>query len=651
MDESINKDYNQIMETQTQWQQNGYDKLRFLQSLSDQLSKKRESSQSSSTFDYLSRTNSLSMNVENNISFTPKPKNKKNALQSQLQIQLRTMLETCKDQAIMIQNQKKIQKQLTADLQTTKQKLIQFRFKQLYACALLAHYRASNKNQQELIQHLTIDSNINEIDETKHNQEIEKLKQKNLTLNTQIEELQNKLNNIEIHQTSFEVIKELRDENQRSHLRQMDNLKEKIKELTTQNTKLLMEKEENMDKNERLLHDELKVIDNELEIKTLREKIASSKERNNRLEMQIMELKTEIKFLNEEKYQPNNIEEKAQNTMTQITQNESIQTESVLKYKGDDKNKKRYISRRTSKRISSLSDSDDEDGKVLYRVRRKYQERRKIPKNRRHSTGDLTVTCDLTELASKDTIPVQIKGGQYNNDKAQSCKFSIDIDNEKQIAHLKHDEPVMDQIMMDENRKWKNKNDKLVKKIDKLSGEQFCYKNEIKSLNYQITQLEKTMHHLENENRKLQIKKNPELSEIMDRLLSVTLMEGMFARKYNRRGRYKFKKIIIDFEKGFIDFESDKLELKYLQQIHKGINTQVMQKVYGKKKLVDNTDTVISLVFPSRTLDIQTSNKITATSLYQMLHEVVTRNEKKTMFSSTAPQLTYSPSNSTKYNR
>ena len=86
-----------------------------------------------------------------NYSRTPGPKRTNNELQSQL----RNLLETCKEQAMLIQNQSIKLKQKKEQLLDTKKKLVAFRYKQFYATVLLSHYRVAYNNQQEIIQQLT----------------------------------------------------------------------------------------------------------------------------------------------------------------------------------------------------------------------------------------------------------------------------------------------------------------------------------------------------------------------------------------------------------------------------------------------------------------------------------------------------------------
>ena len=805
---------------------------------------------------------------------TPQPKRREsNSGTNELQTQLRAMLETCKQQSVVIHRKSESERQLQSELDyldenltISKRQAMHFRFKQFYACVLMAHYRAVCQNQKELIHHLSelqsakststqsqqhehhefmtlkaqnkslteqlqkhqnqhiqqnerdynqnhgvnsqeisklkaenerlrsqnesLQRSIENMDEQSalsvdqqsvQIEDFQKLKELNRALNAEIRELRGKVNTMEIHQTSLEAIKELRDESQKHHLESIDNLKHRVKDLTKKNARLEMEKEEWMNRDEAVLTDELKAIEDDLTIKRLKESVSTSKSNNKQLQTEITRLKAKMKNMAQRREE--RVMQSVQFTQTEeqgmflslspptptpkTERNEEQNKKSKSRRKDKDDSKEKSRSHRKRKRHERREDENTEvvdsekksrrkERKSSRKAKRKRVDKkpsikhaesydqyfrqdsmRKRKKGRKHQEKnksadpsmvpsddeDVQVKQSVDELQKRKLSRAQsreqtqemtkmeaalaklealkaLKAGKITakamaekaklklqqnlsarTSQSQSRSRSLQpsagdsgsddgttaskrvksrsMDDEDghrskskresihypKLGDLQSADPEStdeaNKELRDENQKLQGERELLIKqnetlrgekealvrKTNQMSSEQFCYVNEVESLNFQIAELEKNIKHLEFEKRQLTAQKKPKLLDMMNELLANTLLEGIFVRKYNRRGRFSFKRVIVHFEKGFIDFESGALQLKYLQKVLQGINTDVFHKAHKKNTLLDNVDTCLSLVFPSRTLDLQTSGRLQAKCLFDAFINFMNQRE------------------------
>lgn len=119
--------------------------------------------------------------------------------------------------------------------------------------------------------------------------------------------------------------------------------------------------------------------------------------------------------------------------------------------------------------------------------------------------------------------------------------------------------------------------------------------------------------------KELESLKHPQPMDAMNEILNGLLSEGIFVRKYNRRGMFKFKRFIVDFEDGVIDYGTGQFELEDLVEVKKGIRTETFHKSHDKGSLIDNVDSCLSLIFKDRSLDIQTATRLEAKCVFNAL--------------------------------
>ena len=183
-------------------------------------------------------------------------------------------------------------------------------------------------------------------------------------------------------------------------------------------------------------------------------------------------------------------------------------------------------------------------------------------------------------------------------------------------------------MLYDQSTKLKQQIATLTNSNEKLLSAQILYQNEVDTLNFQLSELEKQVEHLEDGKERLSAQKNPKFKDTVDNLLGITLLEGIFVRKYNRRGKHSFKRLMVHFQKGYIDYESGMLSLKNLVSVQRGVQSDVFRKSHHKGNLVDNVDTCLTLTFPRQTLDIQTAYKLQARCLHDAFQNYLKQMQK-----------------------
>ncbi|ETO30488.1 hypothetical protein RFI_06633 [Reticulomyxa filosa] len=88
--------------------------------------------------------------------------------------------------------------------------------------------------------------------------------------------------------------------------------------------------------------------------------------------------------------------------------------------------------------------------------------------------------------------------------------------------------------------------------------------------------------------------------------------------KYGRRGKPHHKLITLNTTDGWLTYESSKFHLATLEKVQKGCST----KIFKRHTILNSPETCFSLIFPQRSLDLQTANAVLLDAVFEIIENV-----------------------------
>ena len=265
------------------------------------------------------------------------------------------------------------------------------------------------------------------------------------------------------------------------------------------------------------------------------------------------------------------------------------------------------------------------------------QERKTAFLQRRNSVPAHNNESEESKQNKKTTEKLTVsEPSMTNNDTNNTDKIAT-----KRKHHLSQQDTVdkTKQELLSQNHKMfsklanlRRKNQKLMKDMANAENEKALMIEEMDVLKYQLKTLKNEITNLEErlKQKKLQIANKIIQTEQIDEkkpdIVQQILSDGVFLRKYCRRGQSHFKKVSIDVENGFIDHESGKYLLKNLQQIQKGPTSHEFVKY--SNKIQGSPDTCFTLIFPEKSLNLQAPSRLFLRQFFNVIVNVTKQHRQ-----------------------
>jgi len=193
-------------------------------------------------------------------------------------------------------------------------------------------------------------------------------------------------------------------------------------------------------------------------------------------------------------------------------------------------------------------------------------------------------------------------------------------DKSRRVTRTRHKSKSFDLPMIAKTKRSRKKHSDsrgLRQQIDILQSEKVLFINELESLRFEVEDGKRHVKRLHTENQELMKSASPQTAVSAEQEFTNTIMEGIFVRKYDKKGNYTFQRLVVNFNKGYMDLgEAGVHKLAKLYDVKLGVHTATFHKAHEKDTLVDSVNTCMSVIFPFKTIDIQTADKAQAKRLY-----------------------------------